>query len=250
MKSFVVATLMSFSTALLAWYVVHVIRARSFGSTRFFGRTLSWPDQPVGFGCGIAAYVGLVLVVSGATLGVLGELDPPLFSLWPGLLGPVAALGLSARHWGEPAPAPLLEAFAARLRTDERDSARQLSREQAPAGPARRLLEAGLDAEPAQESAADYRSSAARRWASVFDALDRAHAAERRRARLRLLPAAGAPGACLVLLARPPRADSTAAWVSAGAGLLLAALAVAVDARRARRHQDAISTLKAALRSG
>lgn len=243
-KSFAVVSLMLSAAAFFAWYFVHGIRTRSFGSGA------SWPDQPLRFASLALAYLLIVFLLSWVALAGLTGLDPTLLALWPGLFGPIAALVLSRRHWGEPAPPPLLEAFAAHLRSDERESAWKVLRERAPAGPAWRLFEASLGAEPDQESALGYRSSAARRWTSVFDALDRALASERRRARLRLLPAVAAPGACWVLAARPPRADSTAAWVCACVELMLAALAVAIDHQRFWRHRAALSTLKAALRSG
>ncbi|GMV18027.1 MAG: hypothetical protein AMXMBFR56_62510 [Polyangiaceae bacterium] len=250
LQSFAVVTLMLFTVAVLGWYVVHSVREQTFGTTRLFGFRLSfrWPDQPLRFGCAMAAYLGLLLLVAYATLVGLAELDPPLFFLWPGLGGPILALVLSGRHWGEPAGRELLEAFAAHLRADDRESVRTLVQDHAPAGAARRLLDAGLGAQPAQEGTGDYRSSAARRWTSLLETLDRALEAERRRGRRRLLPAAAAPVACLVLLARPSQDGSTAAWVVAGFELGFAALTVWIARRRARRHREALWVLRAALR--
>ncbi|MBK8995132.1 MAG: hypothetical protein IPM35_05175 [Myxococcales bacterium] len=250
MQTFAVVTLMLFTLALLGWYVVHSVRERTFGATRLFGFRVSfhWPDQPLRFGCAMAAYLGLLLLVAYATLVGLAELDPPLFLLWPGLGGPIVALWQSGRHWGEPAGPQLLEALASHLRTDERESARTLVQDQAPAGAARRLLEAGLAAETPNADAGDYRSSAARRWSALFDAIDRALAAERGRARRRSLPAAAAPLACVVLLVQPPRTEVTAAWLTAGLEVAFAALVVWIDHRRARRHREAFSVLRATLR--
>lgn len=250
MQSFAVVSLMLFSLAGLVWYVGHTIRERTIGMGRIFGsdRTFRWPDQPVSFVVSLAFYVIMVVLIGWAAWVGLAGLDPPLFALWPGLLGPIAALLLSRRYWGEAAGGPLLETFAAHLRAGERDRARELTSEHAPSGVTRRLLEVGLDVEPVQESAADYRSSAAQRWTWLMDALERALVAERKRAALRLLPAAAAPGACLVFLLLPPRADSTAAWLTAAVETGFAVLVVWLDGRRARRHGEALSVLRAALR--
>lgn len=250
MKTLAVISLTLLSVVMCVWYIVHSIRERRVGMGKYFGSRVSfdWPDKPVRFVFGLSLYGVMAVLLTYGVVVSAGDVDPPLWALWPGILGPVAAIVLARRYYGEPVAGPVLDAFAVHVLAGELGDARKLVEERAPAGCTRRLLEAALGAAPEPTPSPDYRSNAAPRATAAMSALERALDTERRRARLRLIPAATAAGACLVMLLWPPRADFIAVWTVLGLELAFAALTVHLERRRSRRQGEVLSLLGARFR--
>lgn len=250
MKTLAVLSLTLLTAVGAVWYVVHSIRERRVEMGRYFGSHVSfdWPDKPVRFLFGLALYAVAAVLLGYVVVVSAGDVDPPLWALWPGILGPVAAIVLARRYYGAPVAAPVLDAFAVHVLAGELGEARKLVEERAPLGFTRRLLEAALGAAPEPAPTPDYRSSAAPRATAAMSALERAFDAERGRARLCLIPATAAVGACLVMLLWPPRADLVAVWSVLGIELAFAALTVHFERRRSRRQGEVLALLGARFR--
>lgn len=243
MKSLAVISLMLVTGIALAWYIGFSIRERRIG-------TRSWSTQPIRFVLEVLAYVALTALVLYAAVYGIGDVDPVLWALWPGLLGPAVALWLSRKHWGEPASPVLVETLAGLIAAGKLEGAAQVVQSGTREGATRRVLSAALRAPlPEVGASAGYRAAATRSFGELEQALARTLAKERHRGRLRVAPAALAPAAGTLLLVAPPSVDQTLALVIAALEVALGGLALLRNRRRAHQARDTVAALRSALRA-
>jgi hypothetical protein len=198
-QAFFVASLIVATSLAMAGYVVMVFREGHVSLGKFFGRRLdySWSSEPIRFVLALGAYIVLVPVMGWAAIYAVIDVEPVLWTLWPGWAGPITAAVLLKRD---------------RAGADERIAA------------------AASDATTPPEPITNYRTAPSRDD-HLRAALDGALAVERRRRLVRIAPVVLVLAPAVAFAMVPP---PSGAWTAAGAGVPLVLIAIWVERRAAR----------------